>query len=54
MFKCALMPVEQALEQGLYGPVDQPTALAELSKTFPDGVCDYSQPDQGLPPDFTL
>jgi Tannase-like family of unknown function (DUF6351) len=49
-FKCALKPVDTALTDGTYGNVTftSPQA-AELKDIFPDGVCDYSQPDQGRP-----
>ena len=51
IFKCVLQPVSQAIDNGLYG-VWQPTAdeQARLEQIFPDGVCDFSQPDVGLPP----
>jgi hypothetical protein len=50
IFKCQLIPVEQAISRGFYGvwepDKNQRYLLAEI---FPDGVCDYSQPDRGLP-----
>lgn len=52
VFKCALKPVASALADGTY-----PSAVtfsdpqkARLRRIFPDGVCDYAQPDQGRPP----
>ncbi|MBL7250639.1 DUF6351 family protein [Alloalcanivorax marinus] len=50
VFKCALKPVSVALEDGTYGTW-QPTSdqVNRLNAIFPDGVCDYSQPDQGRP-----
>jgi hypothetical protein len=50
-FKCALQPVSQAVASGLYG-VWAPTSeqVAQLEAIFPTGVCDYTQPDAGLPP----
>ncbi|WP_416391608.1 DUF6351 family protein [Alloalcanivorax xenomutans] len=50
VFKCALKPVSTALQDGTYGDW-APTAeqIAELNAIFPQGVCDYSQPDQGRP-----
>ncbi|HEX9258223.1 MAG TPA: DUF6351 family protein, partial [Acidimicrobiales bacterium] len=50
-FKCALVPVSDAISRGLYGQWT-PTAAqqATLERIFPTGVCDYTQPDQGLPP----
>jgi Tannase-like family of unknown function (DUF6351) len=49
-FKCALKPVSTALTDGTYGNVTfSPAQAAELEQIFPDGVCDYSQPDQGRP-----
>ena len=47
-FKCALKPVSQALADGTYGNVTFSSAqIAELEQIFPNGVCDYSKPDQG-------
>jgi hypothetical protein len=51
LFKCALMPVNTAIARGLYGQWS-PTAeeKARLEQIFPQGVCDYTRPDVGLPP----
>jgi hypothetical protein len=51
IFKCQLKPVAQAIADGDYG-VWSPSALeqAMLEGIFPDGVCDFNQPDAGLPP----
>jgi hypothetical protein len=51
IFKCQLKPVARAIADGDYG-VWTPSALeqAMLTAIFPDGVCDFSQPDAGLPP----
>lgn len=51
MFKCALKPLDTAFADGTYG---QGVAFSEaqkqwLANIFPQGVCDYSQPDQGRP-----
>jgi hypothetical protein len=53
LFKCQLMPVETAIARGLYG-VWTPSAAetAILRNIFPQGVCDYSKPDVGLPPEW--
>ncbi|CAB1064737.1 hypothetical protein D1BOALGB6SA_9534 [Olavius sp. associated proteobacterium Delta 1] len=50
IFKCRLMPVAEAVATGLYG-VWNPNVfeLLQLEQIFPDGVCDFSQPDAGLP-----
>jgi Tannase-like family of unknown function (DUF6351) len=50
-FKCALKPVSQAITDGDYG-VWMPSLpeQAALSAIFPSGVCDFTQPDAGLPP----
>lgn len=54
VMKCALKPVNVALQDGTYGDVhftvQQQLKLAQI---FPSGVCDYSKPGQGLPPGFT-
>ena len=51
VFKCALQSVEQAISKGIYGTAtDEILSRADdLQRIFPDGVCDYSQPDQGRP-----
>lgn len=49
-FKCALKPVDTALEDGTYGNWTPDGAqIARLKQIFPQGVCDYSQPDVGRP-----
>ncbi len=52
MFKCQLMSVNKAIKQGLYGSVDMLPYQQHLEKVFPEGVCDYSQEDQGRPSDL--
>lgn len=50
IFKCALKPVATALNDGTYGSwVPNMAEIARLNEIFPQGVCDYSQPDQGRP-----
>jgi hypothetical protein len=53
LFKCQLIPVDQFVGRGLYG-VWTPTAtqVAQLWTIFPQGVCDYTKPDAGLPPEW--
>jgi hypothetical protein len=53
IFKCQLISVETAIARGLYG-VWTPSAAetAILQNIFPQGVCDYSKPDVGLPPEW--
>jgi hypothetical protein len=51
IFKCHLMPVADAIAAGMYGVwTPAPAEQAMLEGIFPDGVCDFSQPDAGLPP----
>lgn len=51
IFKCALQPVSTAIARGLYGVWSPSTTeQAVLEQVFPDGVCDFDQPDAGLPP----
>lgn len=51
LFKCALRPLADALADGTYGSTSFTSGeLAQLETIFPDGVCDYSKPDQGKPP----
>ena len=50
IFKCTLKPVSTALTDGTYGTWNPTTEqMAELNAIFPQGVCDYGQPDQGRP-----
>ena len=54
VFQCALQPVEAALDKGLYGSWAPTAAEVErLKQIFPSGVCDYSKPDQALPPELS-
>jgi hypothetical protein len=50
MYRCALKSVHQAVADGVYSPW-APTAdeIAQLEQIFPEGVCDYSRPDQARP-----
>jgi len=53
LFKCRLIPVNQAIGRGFYGAWAPDAAQqAALAAIFPQGVCDYSQPDAGLPPEW--
>ncbi|MBX3703281.1 MAG: hypothetical protein KF822_05865 [Steroidobacteraceae bacterium] len=53
LFKCRLIPVGTAISRGLYGVwVPDAAQQAALAAIFPQGVCDYSQPDAGLPPEW--
>jgi len=50
IYKCATKPVEQAVMDGTYAPWMPGAAdVATLKKIFPNGVCDYSKPDQARP-----
>ncbi|MFW9817911.1 MAG: DUF6351 family protein, partial [Candidatus Thorarchaeota archaeon] len=51
VFKCQLMPVTEAISRGEYGVwMPTPAETVMLMGIFPQGVCDYSLPDAGLPP----
>jgi hypothetical protein len=51
IFKCQLIPVSQAIASGFYGVwVPSAAEAGALMAIFPQGVCDYSRPDAGLPP----
>ena len=53
IFKCHLKPVAEAIADGDYGvwiPTTEEQAMLEA--IFPDGVCDFGQPDIGLPSGF--
>jgi hypothetical protein len=50
IFKCALMPVAEAISRGTYGawaPSD--AERARLAQIFPEGVCDWDRGDVGRP-----
>jgi len=50
VFKCQTKTVVQAVADGDYGAWTPTTGeIARLEHIFPDGVCDYSQPDAGDP-----
>jgi hypothetical protein len=50
VWKCELQSVDHALADGLYGDWQPDGAQrARLDEVFPDGVCDFRQPDVGLP-----
>ncbi len=50
IFKCAVKPVDTALNDGTYGSVEfSDEQRLRLRTIFPTGVCDYSQPDVGKP-----
>lgn len=51
IFKCHLKSVAQAIDDGDYGGWGPtPTQKTLLEQIFPQGVCDFSKPDAGLPP----
>jgi hypothetical protein len=51
IFKCQLIPVSQAIARGFYGAwTPAPAEAGALLAIFPQGVCDYTKPDAGLPP----
>ncbi|MDT8429207.1 MAG: DUF6351 family protein [Pseudomonadales bacterium] len=49
VFKCHRQSVTQAIATGVYGSIDMHPYLQQLQAIFPEGVCDYSQGDAGLP-----
>ncbi len=54
VFKCHLQSVEQAIQKGVYAPVDMRGYSNELKRVFPEGVCDYEQQDAALPRDLII
>ncbi len=55
IFKCHLISIEEAIAKGIYLITDPKffePYLARLKAIFPQGVCDYSQPDLGRPSDL--
>ncbi|WGL17305.1 DUF6351 family protein [Microbulbifer bruguierae] len=53
VFKCALQPVERAVAKGSYGnsTAEIIAHIADMHRIFPDGVCNYNEPDVGRPKD---
>jgi len=52
IFKCGLQSVDAAITDGVYGSwVPDAAERARLLEIFPQGVCDWSQADQGRPSD---
>lgn len=50
IFKCSLKALDTALSDGTYGNwAPDTTQIGQLRQIFPEGVCDYSQGDQGRP-----
>jgi hypothetical protein len=50
IFKCGLKSVDAAIAAGDYGSwVPSAAERDRLMQIFPEGVCDWSQPDQGRP-----
>ena len=50
LFKCQLIPVAEAVARGFYGAwVPAAADVGALVAIFPQGVCDYTKPDAGLP-----
>ncbi|HEX2541449.1 MAG TPA: DUF6351 family protein [Caldimonas sp.] len=50
IYKCALKSVDAAVADGTYAPwVPGAADIARLKQVFPEGVCDYSKPDQARP-----
>ncbi|ASP39539.1 hypothetical protein CHH28_13020 [Bacterioplanes sanyensis] len=49
IFQCQRMTVSEALERGMYQPLDMTPYQNELERIFATGVCDYSAADQALP-----
>jgi hypothetical protein len=50
IYSCALKSVDTAVSDGTYGAWTPSAAdVAKLRQIFPQGVCDYSRPDQARP-----
>jgi hypothetical protein len=53
IFKCDLMSIESAINSGIYGTTSiNEYMITQLKSTFPDGVCNYNEPDRGRPQDI--
>ena len=42
VFKCFTISIAEALDKGLYQPIDMTRWKQELERIFSDGVCDYN------------
>jgi hypothetical protein len=50
IYDCARKSVDTAVADGTYAPwVPNAGEIAQLKQIFPEGVCDYSRPDQARP-----
>ena len=50
IYDCARKSVDAALADGTYAPwAPNASEIAQLKQIFPEGVCDYSKPDQARP-----
>ena len=50
IYDCSRKPVDTALADGTYAPwTPSADEVTQLKAIFPDGVCDYSKPDQARP-----
>ncbi|GAA4402744.1 DUF6351 family protein [Quisquiliibacterium transsilvanicum] len=50
IYDCTKKPVDDALADGTYAPwVPGAAEVAQLKQIFPEGVCDYRQPDRARP-----
>ena len=54
IFKCHLQSVDEAIASAVYAPIDVSAQRNELQRVFPEGVCDYSRGDMGLPADLMV
>ncbi|MBT8099127.1 MAG: hypothetical protein KJO82_05225, partial [Gammaproteobacteria bacterium] len=52
IMKCHLQPIDAAIANGVYAPVDVTAQRDDLLRIFPDGVCDYSLGDVARPSDL--
>jgi hypothetical protein len=50
IYNCSRKPVDTAVADGTYSPwTPSADEIADLKAIFPEGVCDYSRPDQARP-----
>lgn len=52
ILKCQLQTLTQAIDSGLYQPINMRPYQTVIERIFPQGVCDYTKPDMGLPEDL--
>ena len=54
IFKCHTQSISEAIRKGVYGDINMLPHYETLQRIFPQGVCDYTQADAGMPQDLFI